>query len=94
MLRMFKQKRYVMRFRKECQNISMLGYQWQEITDASLLSVLAKLQNKYHFEIVSYELKGSHAYCEITIKCNKADKEKIFIEYYTSLNGQITDLCF
>ena len=82
--------KYTLKFRKQYQARG-IGI-WEEITDASLMSVLLKLQEKYNFEIVSFKFKDCFRGSYIKIKCNKDDKCKIFCEFCLILDRQITDI--
>lgn len=77
-----------MTFKKSYQS---LGFgRWKEVTDGYLMSVLLKLQEKYDFEIISTSFKDCFNNSRITIKCDKNDKQKIFMEYAMKLSGEIT----
>lgn len=89
---MFKTKKYTLKFSKSYKYID--DYNWSEVTDASLMTVLLKLQLKYNFEIVSVEFNNSLSDSYIKIKCNKKDKDKIFSEYCLTLSGYITNISF
>ena len=76
-----------MKFKKAYQHVDW--HSWKEVKDSYLLSVLLELQEKYRFEIVSYKFKGFTDFSYITIKCDKADKQKIFMEYLS--NRKVTN---
>ena len=89
---MFKRKKFTMTFKKSYQS---LGYgRWKEVTDGCLMSLLLNLQDKYDFEIISTNFKDCFSNSRITIKCDKSDKQKIFMEYTAKLNGEITKVSF
>ena len=62
---------------------------WKEVTDAHILYILSELQDKYNFEIITTKLKDTFDESQIVIKCNKEDKNKIFIDFCMKLSGQI-----
>lgn len=82
--------KYTLKFRKQYQARG-IGT-WEEITDASLMNVLLKLQEKYNFEIISFKFKDCFSRSYIKIKCDKYDKSTIFFEFCLKLDGQITDI--
>lgn len=86
---MFKRRKYTMKFKKAYQRVDWDS--WKEVKDSYLLSVLLELQEKYGFEIISYKFKGFTDFSYITIKCDKADKQKIFMEYCIRLDKQIEE---
>ena len=85
-------RKYKLKFKKQYQAID-IGV-WSEITDAALMYTLQKLQEKYNFEIVSVSFKDCFSYSCIKIKCHKDDRCKIFGEFCTMLNGQITAISY
>ena len=84
----FKRKKYTLKFEKAYQATGWSS--WEEVTDACLLATLLKLQEKYEFEIISYQFKECFSVSYITIKCDKKDKQTIFMEYCMMLNKRIT----
>lgn len=92
MFKLFKYRKYTMKFKKTYQYVGHGN--WKEITDGSLMSELFDLQEEYGFEIVSTSFKDCFYYSYIKIKCNKDDKSKIFGEYCSRLSGYIEDVSF
>lgn len=89
---MFNRKKYKLKFRKSYQYVS-----WgtlKEVTDSALLNVLAKLQEKYNFEIISTKFKDCFDDSFVKIKCDKKDKNKIFGEFCNELNRKIERVSF
>ena len=82
--------KYKLKFKKQYQPLG-IGI-WEEITDASLMNVLLKLQEKYNFKIVSVKFKDCFSRSYIKIKCDKYDKNTIFFDFCLRLDGQITDI--
>lgn len=89
---MFKRRKFTMTFRKSYQALDFGS--WEEVTDGYLMSVLLKLQEKYDFEIISTSFENCFSNSRITIKCDKSDKQKIFMEYAMKLSGEITKVSF
>lgn len=89
---MFKRRKFTMTFKKSYQSLDF--GRWQEVTDGYLMSVLLKLQEKYDFEIISTSFKDCFSNSHITIKCDKNDKQKIFMEYSMKLSKEITKISF
>lgn len=92
MFNVFKRKEYTMNFKKSY--IPTGNFSWKEVTDSYLLSVLLEVQEKYGFEIISYKFKDCFGISHITIKCNREDKQKIFIEYCIKLNNYIREVSY
>ena len=82
-----KRKKYIIRFEKSYQWVDFGS--WKEVTDFHILYILSELQEKYNFEIISAKLKNTFDESEIVIKCNKEDKNKIFMDFCIKLSGQI-----
>ena len=89
---MFKRRKFIMTFKKSYQALDFGS--WEEVTDGYLMFVLLKLQEKYDFEIISTNFKDCFSNSRITIKCDKCDKQKIFMEYAMKLSGEITKVSF
>ena len=83
----FKRKRYTIRFKKSYQWVD--SESWEEVTDSHILYILSELQERYNFEIITAKLKNTSDESEIVIKCNKEDKNKIFMDFCMKLSGQI-----
>ena len=83
----FKKKKYTIRFKKSYQYVNFGS--WKEVTDSHILYILSELQKKYNFEIITAKFKKSFDESEIVIKCNKEDKNKIFMDFCMKLSGQI-----
>ena len=83
----FKRKKYTIKFKKSYQWIDFGS--WEEVTDSYILYILSELQKKYNFEIITAKLKNTSDESEIVIKCNKEDKNKIFMDFCMKLSGQI-----
>lgn len=83
----FKKKKYTIRFKKSYQWVDRGIY--KEVTDAHILSVLLDLQKEYNFEIIATQLDDTMHESKIVIKCNKEDKNKIFIDFCMNLSGKI-----
>ena len=89
---MFKRRKFKMTFMKTYQ---ALGFgSWKEVTDGYLMFVLLKLQEKYDFEIISTSFMDCFRNSNIVIRCNKCDKQKIFMEYAMKLSGEIREVSF
>ena len=89
---MFKKRKFTITFKKSYHSLDF--GRWEEVTDGYLMSVLLKLQEKYDFEVVSTSFKDCFSNSRITIKCDKRDKQKIFMEYTTILGDNITKVSF
>ena len=89
---MFKKKRCKISFVKSYQ-FADIGA-WYEVTDFHVLNVLKNIQSQYEFDIISARLKDCFGRSEITIKCLKTDKNKIFNKFMGDLSGQITKVRF
>ena len=83
----FKRKRYTIRFKKSYQWVDFGS--WKEVTDSHILYILSELQEKYNFEIIATKLKDTFNESKIVIKCNKEDKNKIFMNFCMKLSGKI-----
>ena len=83
----FKRKKYTIRFKKSYHWVD--SESWEEVTDSHILYILSELQKKYNFEIITVKLKNTSYESEIVIKCNKEDKNKIFMDFCMKLSGQI-----
>ena len=83
----FKRKKYTIRFKKTYQWVD--SESWEEVTDSYILYILSELQKKYNFEIITAKFKKAFDESEIVIKCNKEDKNKIFMDFCMKLSGQI-----
>ena len=79
-----------MKFQKTYQYVN--AYEYKEVTDACLLKTLIKLQEKYDFEIISYNFQDCFDDSYIIIKCDKKDKQNIFMSYYIMLHGKIEQI--
>ena len=86
-INIFKRKKYTIRFKKSYQWVDFRS--WKEVTDSHILYILSELQEKYNFEIIAAKLKNTFDESEIVIKCNKEDKNKIFMDFCMKLSGQI-----
>lgn len=89
----FNRRKYEISFKKSRQDYHWDGeFSWTEITDSNILCVLSDLQEKYNFTIISLKLKDSLHESKIKIRCNKEDKNKIFINFCTKLSGEIENI--
>ena len=86
-INIFKRKKYTIRFKKSYQWVDFGN--WKEVTDTHILYILSELQEKYNFEIVTAKLKDTVDESEIVIKCNKEDKNKIFMDFCMKLSRHI-----
>ena len=84
---MFENRICKIKFRKTTQRIGR--DEWKEVADISILSVLEDIQEKYNFDILKIQLENCVNDSKIIIKCNKEDKQKIFMEFCMRLNDQI-----
>ena len=86
----FKRKKYTIKFKKSYQYVSWGT--WGEVADAYILYILSNLQEKYDFEIIAAKLKDTFNKSKVVIKCNRADKNKIFMDFCMKLSGQIENV--
>lgn len=72
----FTQKRCKLKFRKDS---VWENSNWYEISDSTLMKYLKDLQNDYTFTILKMDLTSYD--CTVVIRCNQADKYKIFTDF-------------
>ena len=87
---MFKKWKYKISFYKK---YKYLGYgTWTEVNDYTIVNVLNYLQDKYKFKIISVSLENCFHKSKIVIKCNRSDKDKIFIDFINKLSGDVENV--
>lgn len=91
---MFKYKKYILKFEKQCFPLNSYSMNYQQVTDSCLMSVLLTLQKKYDFKIISVDFKDCFRNSNIKIKCKKEDKYNIFGEYCEILGKNICNISF
>lgn len=87
---MFKKRKYKIEFSKSYQSVD-IGV-WNEVSDSYIIMVLRELQKQFNFEIISIELKEWFCTSKIVIRCNKTDKNEIFMSFISKLSGKIEDI--
>ena len=80
----FVQKRCKLKFRKS--SVWKNGA-WYDVKDASIMKYLKELQDEYNFTILKMNLTSYD--CTVIIRCNKADKYKIFTDFCTKVGEYI-----
>lgn len=90
MVKIFKLKKYKIKFNKKYQSVSWGA--WKEVTDSYILYILRQLQDKYKFTVIKTKLKGCFDKSYIIIRCVKNEKYNIFNEFCFRLNGKIENV--
>lgn len=85
-------KKYTITFQKKYKSI---GYgKWLEVEDSFICKVLSALSEVYDFQIIKIRLKDCFGKSYIQIKCNRNDKNKIFLTFCEKLDGEIEEINF
>ena len=87
---LFKRRKYKITFTKSYQFVD-IGV-WKEVTDSHILQVLYELQTEFDFEIISTKLRDCFHKSKIVIRCNRGDKNKIYMDFVRRMSGKITKI--